>query len=266
MCADPSGPKDPASPTAARESEERLRADDGAPLRLFVATPANGLAPGAVLLIHDIWGFTEFYKDLARRLAGWGFGAALVDLFARQGELPEAMRAPERGPLGPDARAAAAARAERLADERALADIDGTVDRLRAMGAPQVAAWGFCWGGRLAYRAAARSRRIAAAVAYYGFLRAQPPRLSPLDLVAEIQVPVLGIFGGADPGIPPEEVAAFESALTSEGKEHEIVVYPGAPHGFLRYGARDHAGAIQDAERRTRRFFEGCLARPLRVR
>ncbi len=222
MCTAP-GDDDGPRPTAAVKEEERtLSAGDGAALREFVALPATGFRRGAVLIIHDIWGYTDFYKDLARRITGHG-------------------------------------RAQQLSNERFLADMQTAVDDLHARGAGKVACWGFCMGGRLAYVSAARVGGLAGAVAYYGHLQAEPGRLSPLQLAGEIRVPILGIFGGADPGIPADQIAAFQAALKTD---KEIVTYPGAPHGFLRYGATEHKAAIDDALQRTYRFFAWVLAAP----
>ena len=140
-----------------------MRAGDGAALREFVAQPASGLRRGAVLIIHDIWGYTDFYKDLARRITEHGHAAALVDFFGRQGDLPEAMRAPERTGTKPEAMARAVQRAQQLSDERFLADMQTAVDDLLARGASRVACWGFCIGGRLADVSAARVRGLSGA-------------------------------------------------------------------------------------------------------
>src|SRR6266852_1233342 len=259
MCTAP-GDDDGPRPTAAVKEEERtLSAGDGAALREFVALPATGFRRGAVLIIHDIWGYTDFYKDLARRITGHGYAASLVDFFGRQGDLPESMRAPERTGTKPDAMARAVQRAQQLSDERFLADMQTAVDDLLARGASRMAAWGFCMGGRLTYVAAARVRGLAAVVAYYGHLQVEQGRLSPLQLAGDIKIPLLGVFGGADPGIPAEQIAGFEDALKTD---KEIVIYPDAPHGFLRYGATQHKAAIDDALQRTFRFLSRVLTTP----
>jgi carboxymethylenebutenolidase len=259
MCTAPGDDVGPAAPAAVREEERTIRAGDGADLREFLALPATGFRRGAVLIIHDIWGYTDFYKDLARRITQHGHAAALVDFFGRQGDLPESMRAPERTGTKPDAMARAVQRAQQLSDERFLADMQTAVDDLLARGASSVAAWGFCMGGRLAYVAAGRVRGLAGVVAYYGHLQAEPGRLSPLRLAGEIKIPLLGIFGGADPGIPAEQIAAFKDGLKAD---EEIVVYPDAPHGFLRYGATQHQVVIDDALQRTFRFLSRVLTAP----
>src|SRR5258708_33833630 len=96
MCTAPGDDDAPRPAAAVNEEERMLRAGDGAALREFVALPATGLRRGAVLIIHDIWGYTDFYKDLARRITGHGHAAALIDFFGRQGDLPELVRAPGR--------------------------------------------------------------------------------------------------------------------------------------------------------------------------
>jgi carboxymethylenebutenolidase len=262
MCTAPGDDDGPGPASAVNEEDRTLRAGDGAALREFVAQPSTGFRRGAVLIIHDIWGYTDFYKDLARRISEHGHAAALVDFFARQGDLPESMRAPERTGSKPEAMARAVQRAQQLSDERFLADMQTAVDDLQARGASRVACWGFCMGGRLAYVSAARVRGLAGVVAYYGHLRAEPGRLSPLQLAAEIRIPVLGVFGGADPGIPADQITAFQDALTTD---KEVVTYPGAPHGFLRYGASTHKGAIDDALRRTYGFFARVLTSAAKV-
>jgi carboxymethylenebutenolidase len=256
MCTAPGDDDGPRPAAAVKEEERNVSAGDGATLREFVALPATGLRRGAVLIIHDIWGYTDFYKDLARRITGHGHAAALVDFFGRQGDLPESMRAPERTGTKPEAMARAVQRAQQLSDERFLADMQTAVDDLLARGAARVACWGFCMGGRLAYVSAARVHGLVGAVAYYGHLQTGPGRLSPLQLAAEIRIPVLGVFGGADPGIPADQIAAFRDALKTD---KEIVTFPGAPHGFLRYGATEHKAAIDDALQRTYRFFSRAL-------
>src|ERR1700738_873578 len=171
MCTAPGEEVGPPAPAAVREEERPLLAGDGATLGESVALPATGFRRGAVLIIHNIWGYTDFYKDLARRITQHGHAAALVDFFGRQGDLPESMRAPERTGTKPDAMARAVQRAQQLSDERFLADMQTAVDDLLARGAAEVACWGFCMGGRLADVAAARVKGVAGGVADFGLLQ-----------------------------------------------------------------------------------------------
>src|SRR5438874_9125588 len=114
MCTAPG--EDVGEPTlpAVSEQERQLSAGDGASLREFVAQPATGFRRGAVVIIHDVWGYTDFYKDLARRITGRGHAAVLVDFFGRQGDLPEPMRAPEKTGSKPEGVARAMQRAQQL--------------------------------------------------------------------------------------------------------------------------------------------------------
>jgi len=113
MCSAPGDDDGPRVVAAVREEERTLRAGDGAPLREFVAQPATGFRRGAVLIIHDVWGYTDFYKDLARRITSEGHAALLVDFFGRQGDLPDSMRAPEKTGSKPEAVAQAVLSAAR---------------------------------------------------------------------------------------------------------------------------------------------------------
>jgi carboxymethylenebutenolidase len=259
MCSAPSEYKDPGTPKPKREGERTLRADDGTAIRVFTAEPARGLQRGAVLIIHDIWGYTDFYRDLARQIAHRGYAGVLIDLLARQGDLPAELTHPERKPATAEALNLARARAAKASEDRIFKDIQLAVDDLRQHGAPRVVCWGFCWGGAVAYVAAARVRGLAGVIAYYGFLKTEPPRTSPLDIVDQIQVPVLGIFGGADPGIPVEQIAEFEDRLQQAGKTAEISIYEDAPHGFLRYNPSQHKLAVIDALRKTYDFLASTL-------
>jgi carboxymethylenebutenolidase len=236
------------------EREEALRTNDGALLREFIAEPAQGFNSGAVLIIHDIWGFSDFYRDLARRIAVRGSVGVMVDFFGRQGELPAGIRP------GPEAMPQAMERAQKLSDETFIADAQRAVDDLHRRGAPKVACWGFCMGGRLAYLCAARLKGLSGVVAYYGFPGAPPDRLAPIDLAGQMRVPLLGIFGQEDKSIPESQVREFDERLKSAGKEHEFVTYPGVGHGFLRYQAGQHAQVVNDALTRTFTFLDRVLS------
>ena len=77
----------------------------------------------------------------------------------------------------------------------------------------------------------------------------------PLQRAPDIAGPILGLFGGADPAIPVEQVEQFDAALTAAAIEHEIHVYPGAPHSFFDRRYEEYAEACEDAWRRTLGFL-----------
>ena len=121
-----------------------------------------------------------------------------------------------------------------LHDEAVLADAAAAAD---ATGAAEVAVLGFCMGGMYALKASA-SGRFARAVAFYGMIRvpeqwSSPTQAQPLELMAEGHCPVLAIIGTDDVWTPPEDVAALEAAGA------QVVVYPGAEHGFVHDPERD---------------------------
>ena len=201
---------------------------DGVPLGAYVARPDGaGPFPG-LLLIHDVRGLYDHYRDVAHRFAGEGFFTVALDLYSREGapELPDMpsvfrwMRA--------------------LPDRRVLADLGAAVDGIAAypdVRADAVAVTGFCMGGQYALMAACTVKRLAACVSWYGMLRyaekdeAKPA--SPLDLAPQLSCPYLGLFGAEDPIIPVADVEELRSILAREGKTFEIEVYEGAGHGFF---------------------------------
>src|SRR5256886_14627565 len=146
MCSAPGDDDGPRVVAAVREEERTLRAGDGAPLREFVAQPATGFRRGAVVIIHDVWGYTDFYKDLARRITGRGHAAVLVDFFGRQGDLPEPMRATEKTGSKPEGVARAMQGSQQMSDELVLAHMQAAADELRVGWAGRVCRWGVCLG------------------------------------------------------------------------------------------------------------------------
>jgi carboxymethylenebutenolidase len=108
---------------------------------------------------------------------------------------------------------------------------------------------GFCMGGRLAFLTPTLGLDLAGAIGLYGIPvgagRAGMP--APADVASDVRSPVLGLFGGADPSIPADSVAAFDDALEKAGVEHRFVVYPEAPHSFFDRKADEFADASRQA-------------------
>jgi carboxymethylenebutenolidase len=95
--------------------------------------------------------------------------------------------------------------------------------------------YGFCWGGRITWLYAAHNPKVKAGAAWYGRLVGQTGELTPanpIDLASALTVPVLGLYGGADQGIPLDTVEKMRAALATGRSGSEIVVYKEAPHGF----------------------------------
>jgi carboxymethylenebutenolidase len=131
------------------------------------------------------------------------------------------------------------------------------VQWLRDHGARAVFTVGFCFGGRHSWLAAASGHGLVGAVGFYGrpgVGRDGSP--GPMQRVGEIEAPILALMGGADQGIPVEDVRAFEDALEEAGVLHEVVVYDGAPHSFFDRKFEEHADASGDAWNRVVAFIE----------
>ncbi|GAA5785312.1 carboxymethylenebutenolidase [Chitiniphilus shinanonensis] len=216
----------------------------------YFARPQGAGPFPVVLVVHEIFGVHEHIRDVVRRFAKAGYLAVAPELFQRQGDVRQLGEFDQIRPV-----------VARVADEQIFADLDAALDWAVAHGgdAARVALNGFCWGGRIAWLYAARQPRLRAAVAWYGRLvgeaTANQPRF-PADVAAELQVPVLGLYGGRDSGIPLDTVAAFQAALRAAGDPSEIHVYPEAGHAFYAdYRPNYHAASAQDGWQRTLAWF-----------
>src|SRR5262245_51277820 len=194
----------------------------GERLKGYAARPRNGPAPGLVL-IPDVRGLGDHYRDVARRFAREGFHTLAVDLYSREGaptfaDMPAVFRWMRA-----------------LPDARVLGDLDAAVAWLAArpeVRADAIGITGFCMGGQYALMAGCTIPRLAACVSWYGMLRyaetdAVKPA-SPLDLAPRLGCPYLGLFGADDAPIPLADVEELRTILRGGGKTSEREVYAGA--------------------------------------
>jgi carboxymethylenebutenolidase len=212
---------------------------------------ARGDQKGGVLIFPDVRGLYPFYIELAERFAQAGYHAIALDYFGRTAGLGPRDEQFEYMPhvghlkvpqVQEDAAAAIAALRERT-------------------GAGNIASVGFCLGGMESFLAGTDMSELTAVVGFYAALDGSRFGIwGPLDRAAEIRVPLLGLFGGADQAIPIELVERFDARLTEAGLEHEIHVYPGAPHSFFDRRYEEHAEACEDAWRRMLAFLERHIA------
>jgi carboxymethylenebutenolidase len=116
---------------------------------------------------------------------------------------------------------------------------------------------GFCFGGRLAFMTPAMALDLAGTIGFYGrpTARSADDAPVPIDIVGAMHGSVLGLFGGADPGIPADSIDAFDAALTAAGVDHRLVTYPSAPHSFFDRKAEEYAEASADAWSQTLAFI-----------
>jgi carboxymethylenebutenolidase len=231
---------------------------DGDTLRGYAACPEGERPFAAIVLIPDVRGLYEHYRDVARRFAAQGFLTLAVDLYSREGapDLPD-LEAVFRWMRG-------------LPDRRVLADLQAAVDFLAArddIRPDAIGITGFCMGGQYALMAACSIPRLAACVSWYGMLRyAETSNIkpaNPLDLASKLACPYLGLFGAEDAIIPLADVEELRSILQREKKNFEINIYPGAGHAFFNDSRPDayRPEAAADAWPRCVAFFRQHLSR-----
>jgi carboxymethylenebutenolidase len=224
-----------------------LTADDGNQFTAFLARAAEPTGAGVVILV-DVRGLHAFYEELALRFAEHGMDAIAFDWFGRSAGLGRREQGFEYMP-----------HVMTTTWEGVSADIAAAAAHLRSVeNAPSdVFTVGFCFGGRLSFLAATMGLDLAGVVGFYGSPvgSARNGSPEPVALAGEIKSPVLGLFGGADDGIPDEAIASFDRALAEAGVEHRLVTYPGAPHSFFDRKATEFAEASTDAWARVLGFI-----------
>lgn len=196
----------------------------------YRAAPAGKANAPVVLVISEIFGVHEHIADVARRFAKQGYFAIAPELFVRQGDA---------GSYGEIAKLIAEV-ISKVPDPQVMADLDACVAWAKGEGAnaANVGVTGFCWGGRITWLYAAHQPAVKAGVAWYGRLVGAKSDLNPkhpVDVAGDLKAPVLGLYGGADTGIPLDTVEQMKKALaagSAAAKKSEFVVYPDAPHAF----------------------------------
>jgi carboxymethylenebutenolidase len=166
-------------------------------------------------------------KDICRRLAKVGYYAVVPDLYTRKADLTKITDMKDIMPI-----------VNAKYDTELVGDYDATIGYAAASGKAdtnRMAITGFCRGGRTTLIYAAANPKLKAAAAWYGPVGGQPNEYTPktaMDRVGEIKVPLLGLYGAKDAGIPVDQVQKFFAALKAQGTPSELVLYPDAGHGF----------------------------------
>lgn len=253
MCHDSDArPPVPAGPASPADSAPRtLTAADGTRFAAYEATPATPSGLG-VLVLPDNRGLRGFYQHLAVRLAEQGHRAVAIDYFGRTDGVNR-----DRGDDFPVMPHLLGLTSAGLDD-----DISAGTELLLTgpAGCRSVVTLGFCLGGRFAFLRSAPRFGFAGAIGFYGAPGPVNGRPGPTQRAAELSGPILGLFGGADDGIPGSDVDAFDGALTAAGVPHELISYPGAPHSFFDVDHAEHAQACADAWRRVLEFLAARAA------
>ncbi|MYM34189.1 carboxymethylenebutenolidase [Duganella sp. FT94W] len=200
---------------------------NGQNVPVYRAQPEGKTNLPVVLVISEIFGVHEYIADVARRFAKQGYLALAPDLFIRQGDPTKAASIAD---LQRDIIA-------KTPDAQVFTDLDAVVDWAKVNGGngDKIAITGFCWGGRITWLYAAHNPSIKAGVAWYGRLKgdlsANFPR-HPIDVAGTLTVPVLGLYGAKDTGIPLETVEMMKAGLAKGPNKSTFVIYPNAGHAF----------------------------------
>jgi carboxymethylenebutenolidase len=208
---------------------------DGRTVETFVVYPESKDKRPVVLVIHEIFGMTDWVQDLADQVAEAGYIAVAPDLLSgmapnggRSSDFPEGKSVEAVGKLNPD---------------QVTADLNAAADyalKLPASSGKLFVA-GFCWGGGQTFRFATNRADLAAAFVFYG----SPP---DKDAMARIKAPVYGFYAGNDARIGATVPDAIQQ-MKAAAKTFQLVTYDGAGHGFMRAGEAPDAS---DANRKAR--------------
>ncbi len=212
-------------------SEVKIPVKDGE-IPAYRAIPDKGKDFPVALVVQEIFGVHEHIKDICRRFAKLGHMAIAPELYARQGDVSKMA----------DFKEIITKVVAKVPDAQVMSDLDATVayaSKSDQGNTKKLGITGFCWGGRIVWLYAAHNPQLKAGVAWYGRLAPseQSPRFSlqpkyPIDIAATLKVPVLGLYGADDEGIPLSTVEQMRAELKKSGTPSEIIVYPKTPHGF----------------------------------
>lgn len=225
----------------------------GGKLPVYFAAPKKPGKYPVVIVIPEIWGLHEYQKDICRRLAKAGYYGISLDPYFRSGQLWKLT----------DIKQVLSA-ANSLKDEVMLGDLDALVNWVEMqpkVNKAKLGITGMCRSGRSVWMYTAHNKKIKAAVAWYGSLSPNPPAmpLTPIDVADQLDAPVLGLYGGADQGIPLVLVERMRAALLAFGKDKQsmIHVYDGMPHGFhADYRPSYRKEAAEDGWKRMLAWFK----------
>ena len=223
---------------------------------VYEARPASGSNHPIILVMSEIWGVHEWVKDCTRRFAKQGYYAIAPELFQREGGVGQLtdIQAILKIVL-------AVPRKQVLGDVQAAGEFAKTRPGVRA---DRIGVTGWCWGGSTVYQVAGTNPDIKAAVAWYGPpARPYPDSPNPVtgfDMAKNITMPFLGLYGEEDKGPAPDDAKKFIEMVKHVNKNAEIVIYPGANHGFFAdYRPSYNATAATDAWKRCIGLFDKTL-------
>ena len=229
--------------------EITLKATDGNQFMAFLAH-ADQSKGAQVLIYPDVRGLHQFYKELALRFAEAGITALAMDYFGRTAALTAREDSFEFQP-----------HVGAMAWPTFANDVRASVAHLRSLSpAPQpIFTVGFCMGGALSLYSSMEDLGLAGVIGFYAGMRRvwiESKGALP-DAGIHARIPVLGLFGGGDSGIPAEQIHALDAALDKSGVSHAIHSYDGAPHSFFDRRYAEWKEACDDAWGKIFGFIEG---------
>ena len=207
--------------------EVKIPVKDGE-MPAYRAMPATGGPFATVLVVQEIFGVHEHIKDVCRRLAKAGYCAVAPELYSRQGDPSKISDIPK---IMSDI-------VSKVPDAQVMGDLDSTVAWAKASSnadTNRLGVTGFCWGGRIVWLYAAHNPGLKAGVAWYGPIVGMPREMTPkhpIDIAKDLKAPVLGLYGGADQGIPSNTVDKMREAIRAAKKPGDLILFPDTPHAF----------------------------------
>ena len=222
---------------------------NGQAVPVYRAQPEGKSNLPVILVVSEIFGVHEHIADIARRFAKQGYLALAPDLFVRQGDpasygsIPELMKEV----------------VSKVPDAQVMTDLDACVAWAKDNGGnvDKLGITGFCWGGRIVWLYCAHNPKVKAGVAWYGRLmgdKSERTPAQPVDIAAGLKVPVLGLYGGKDTGIPLDTVEKMKGELAKGRSQSEIVVFPNSGHAFN----ADYRPSYMEAD--AKEAWQRCLA------
>ncbi|MEG5063279.1 dienelactone hydrolase family protein [Microcoleus sp. B3-A4] len=232
--------------------EVKIPVKDGS-IPAYRAMPASGSNFPVILVIQEIFGVHAHIQDICRRLAKLGYLAIAPEMFARQGDVSKIT----------DIQEIRSKVVSKVPDAQAMSDLDATVDWAQKSAKGNInklGITGFCWGGRMVWLYSSHNPKVKAGVAWYGRVVGNSTALTPkhpIDIAATLKVPVLGLYGGKDEGIPNDTVEKMQEVLKTGSSGSEIVLYPDAPHAFnADYRPSYREKEAKDAWKRMQDWFK----------
>lgn len=247
-----------AEPALAQAIKTSMDGLDGGDVKIgdipaYYAVPKGKGRRAVVMVVPEVFGLHEHIKDVVRRLAKAGYFAVSNDPYFRMGDLSKVE----------DIKQVVAA-ATKLTDAEAFKDLDAVVawaEKHPRANASRLGITGFCIGGRTVWMYTAHQKKVDAGVAWYGSLNPRPPGMpqTPIDVADRIDRPVLGLYGGADQGIPLNLVERMRAGLKAFGNDEksQIHVYDDMPHAFYAdYRPSYRKAAAEDGWKRMLAWFK----------